>query len=148
GLAAIPGNQLLLGIREFGESYKVFNYAIIIISVSYDIVNGELLLSDDYQLIYNYCPTEKLTELGGFTVALSSIEYDRYHDRLYLLTSYEEESDGEVTDEDIGAFLWLLPINNLNTKKAPELVLKRSDSTPLMFAHKGEGVTVINKKRV
>ena len=148
GLAAIPGNQLLLGIRELGESYKVFDYAIIIISVSYDIVDGELILSDDYQLIYDYDPTEKRSELGGFTVALSSIEYDQYHDRLYLLTSYEVQSDDEVTDEDIGAFLWLLSVDHLNAKETPELVLKRSDSTPLMFAHKGEGIAVINKNRV
>jgi len=148
GLAAIPGNQLLLGIRELGASYEVFDYAIIIISVSYDIVNGELILSDDYQLIYDYDPAEKRSELNGFTVALSSLEYDRYHDRLYLLTSYEVQSGGEVTDEDIGAFLWLLPMNNLNTKKAPELVLKGSDATPLLFAHKGEGVAVINERRI
>ena len=148
GLAAIPGNRLLLGIREWGESYQVFDYAVIIVSVSYDIVDGELLLSDDYQLIYDYDPAEKLSELGGVTVALSSIEYDRYHDRLYLLTSYENQTDGEVTDEDIGAFLWLLPVENLKTGAAPALVLKRSDSTPLLFAHKGEGVAVINKNRI
>ena len=148
GLAAIPGNQLLLGIREWGESYKVFDYAIVIVSVSYDIVEGELNLSDDYRLIYDYDPAEKRSALGGFTVALSSIEYDRYHDRLYLLTSYEVQNDDEVTDEDIGAFLWLLPVDDLNTEKAPELVLKTSDSTPLLFAHKGEGVAVITENRI
>jgi hypothetical protein len=148
GLAAIPGDQLLLGIRELGASYQVFDYAVIIISVSYTIVNDELILSDDYRLIYDYDPAEKLSEFGGYTVALSSIEYDSYHDRLYMLTSYENQGEGEVTDEDIGAFLWLLPVDNLNTKKAPELMLKSPDLTPLMFAHKGEGVAIINPKRI
>lgn len=148
GLAAVPGNQLLLGIREMGATYELFDYVIMIISVSYDIVNGELVLSDDYRLIYHYDPTEKLSDFGEYTVALSSIEYDRFNDRIYMLTSYEKKSDEEVTDEDIGAFLWLLPLQNLDTKKVPELVLKGSGLTPLMFAHKGEGVTVINPRRV
>ncbi len=148
GLAAIPGNQLLLGIRELGASYEVFDYAVMIVSVSYEIVGGQLLLSDDYQLVYEYDPTEQLSEHGGMTVGLSSLEYDRYHDRLYLLTSYENETEAEVTDEDIGALLWLLPLENLKTGAAPELVLKGSDSTPLMFAHKGEGVAVIGGRRL
>ena len=148
GLAAIPGNRLLLGVRELGKSYKEFDYAMKIISVSYNITNGKLLVSDDFRLAYEYDPSERKAELGNFTVALSSIEYDRYHDRLYLLTSYENESDGKVTDEDIGAFLWVLPIDRLDTGKAPDLVLKQSDSSPLRFAHKGEGVAVINKERI
>jgi hypothetical protein len=148
GLAAIPGNQLLFGIRELGATYEVFDYAVMIISVSYEIVDGQLLLSDDYQLVYDYNPTEKLSEHGGITVGLSSIEYDQYHDRLYLLTSYEKKSEGEITDEDIGAFLWFLPVKSLKTGVAPELVVKRPDSTPLLFAHKGEGVAVIDRSRV
>ena len=148
GLAAIPGNTLLLGIRELGADYEVFDYAIKIISVSYHIVKGDLILSDDYRLIYDYDPGEKLAELGGCTVGLSSIEFDKFHHRLYLLTSYEVNNDEEITDEDIGAFLWVLPLNDLKTKKAPEIVVKRSDSTPLMFAHKGEGIAVINSKRL
>jgi hypothetical protein len=148
GLAAIPGNQLLFGIRELGASYQIFDYAVMIISASYEIVDGQLLLSDDYQLVYEYDPTQELSEYGAFTVGLSSIEYDRYHDRLYLLTSYEKGAEGEVRDEDIGAFLWFLPLKNLKTGVAPELVLKGSDSTPLMFAHKGEGVAVIDRRRV
>jgi len=147
GLAAIPGNQLLIGIRESGESYKKFEYEIKILSVSYAIKDNELILSDDFKLVYDFDASTKQKELGQ-VVALSSIEYDKYNDRLLLLTSYEDNTNGKVMDENIGAFLWHLSIDNLKTNKPPTLILKRSDSKPLLFAHKGEGVTVINKNRV
>ena len=48
----------------------------------------------------------------------------------------------------MSAFLWLLPIKNLESDAPPKLVLKGSDSDPLIFAHKGEGIAIINKTRI
>ena len=147
GLAAIPGNKLLLGVRELGENYMIFDYAIKIVCVSYTITNDELNLSDDYELIYNYDPSQ-ITDLEH-SIALSGLEYDKYADRLFLLTSFEEEdTHGEVTDETIGGYLWYLHINELNNQLPPVLVLKQDGVTPLLFAHKSEGVTVINSQRI
>ncbi|QTA85446.1 YbhB/YbcL family Raf kinase inhibitor-like protein [Desulfonema magnum] len=146
GLAAIPGNKLLFGIRELGENYSIFDYAVKIVSVSYEITDGEMILADDYALIYDYDPSER-TELGH-TVALSGIEYDKYNDRLYMITSFEEDTDGEVTDEGLGGFLWILPLDDLNAGKSLSLVYKEEGSVPLLFAHKAEGITVISKERV
>jgi len=150
GLAAIPGNRLLFGISELGDSYKIFDYAIKIVSVTYKMENDEMILSDDYEQIYDYDLTRR-TDLGH-TVATSGIEYDKYHDRLYILTSFEdEEKAGEVTDEGMGGFLWVLPMTNLNSRTPPWLVMRKEgeeDAKPLMFAHKPEGVTPVSENSV
>jgi len=115
GLAAIPGNKLLFGIRELGANYKEFEYAAKIISVSYQIRNGNVLvLADDFKLIYSYD------------------------------VSKVEESE---TDEGLGGYLWTLPIADLKSGKAPTFEIKE-DGTPLLFAHKSEGITVLSKNKV
>jgi len=141
GLAAIPGSKLLFGIRELGESYKKFDYAIKIVLASYQISDGNLVLKDDFKLIYDYDASAKLKL--RHTVALSSLEYDKYNDCLYMLTSFEESE----TDEGIGGFLWILPIADLDANKPPILIMKDTEN-PLTFAHKSEGVTVLNKNQV
>jgi len=141
GLAAIPGNKLLFGVREQGKSYTDFDYCIKIIQVTYTIENDIIKLNDDFKLIYNYHPEKNLNlELP---IALSSIEYDKFNDRLYLLTSYEHSD----TDTGVGAYLWTLPIEKLYKNLPPELVLK-DDNKPLLFAHKSEGISVLDKKTV
>ncbi len=141
GLAAIPGNKLLFGIRELGANYKEFEYAAKIISVSYQIRNGNVLvLADDFKLIYSYDVSKAFNQQ---TVALSSLEYDKHSDRLYLLTCFEESE----TDEGLGGYLWTLPIADLKSGKAPTFEIKE-DGTPLLFAHKSEGITVLSKNKV
>jgi hypothetical protein len=140
GLAAIPGNKLLFGIRELGANYEEFEYAAKIISVSYQIRNGNVLeLADDFKLIYSYDVSKAFNQ----TVGLSSLEYDKHSDRLYLLTSFEESE----TDEGLGGYLWTLPIADLKSGKAPTLEIKE-DGTPLLFAHKSEGISVLSKNKV
>ena len=142
GLAAIPGNKLLFGIRELGANYEEFEYAAKILSVSYQIRNGNVLeLADEFKLIYSY-DVNKITAFNQ-TVGLSSLEYDKHSDRLYLLTSFEESE----TDEGLGGYLWTLPIADLKSGKAPTLEIKE-EGTPLLFAHKSEGISVLSKNKV
>lgn len=142
GLAAVPGNRLLFGVREFGDRYDDFQYAIRIIAVSYAFRDGVLELGSDYEMVYDFNPDNAVPELDT-EVALSSLEYDLYNDRLYLLTSFELEE----TDTGLGAYLWTLPLFALGTETEPNLVIK-PDGSPLLFAHKGEGITVLNRNRV
>ena len=134
---------MLFGIREIGSSYEDFDYVIKIVAASYSIENDELKLADDFKLIYDY---NRASELKlGHSIALSSLEYDPYGDRLYMLTSFEEGD----TDKDIGGFLWTLSLEDLKTGKEPTLVFDREvDSTPLEFVHKPEGIAVIGSNRV
>jgi hypothetical protein len=137
GLAAIPGNKLLFGIRELGAKYDNFDYAVKIVSVSYTIENGAMTLADDFALVYDYMPWVQQQ------IALSSLEYDKYGDRLYLLTSYETAE----TDEGLGGYLWTLSLADMNAGNAPAVVLG-DPLTPLTFAHKAEGIAVLGKNRV
>ncbi len=142
GLAAIPNNVLLFGVREMGKSYKDFDYVIHIVSVSYEITDSGIVLNDDFKVVYDFDPSS--FDLGH-EVGLSSIEYNKYTDSLMILTSFEDQNElGEITDEDLGGFLWQIPIDLLYENSSPYLI-KKDDSTPLMFAHKAEGLTVIAK---
>jgi hypothetical protein len=147
GLAALPNRQLLFGIREFGVSYKSFNYSVKIIATNYEIVNGTVVLAHEFKLIYEIDP-ELLHPITHKTVALSSLEYDPINHRIFLLTSYENTSNNAVTDEDIGAFLWVLTPDDLKNNLPPTVVLDANTSLPLHFAHKAEGITVIDKNTV
>jgi hypothetical protein len=141
GLACVPGNRLLFGVREWGESFEKFTYAVKIISVSYQIANDRLTLGKDFSLIYTFSPDP--AQLNGHTVALSGLEYDAVRNQLLLLTSYEQSPD----QEGIGAFLWLLHFPALASQQAPTLVLNEQNQ-PLMLAHKAEGICVIGNDQV
>ncbi|MFC1746333.1 hypothetical protein ACFL35_20240 [Candidatus Riflebacteria bacterium] len=146
GLTVIPGNRLLFGIREMGKTYKNFNYAIKIIEVSYKISGAQLYFTSEFKLIYEYTPAPDLNLAR--TVGLSSLEYDRFNKYIYMTTSFEKGEEGKVADEDLGGYLWIIPMHYLSSGKSPILVRKAGSERPLLFAHKVEGVSVITKKRV
>lgn len=144
GLAIIPGNKILFGIREMGKTYQDFTYQIKIISADYVYAKSELEIMN-FRIVYDF---DASTIKGlNHPIALSSIEYDKFNDRLYILTGYEHNEEGENKPEKIGAYLWVLPMQDFKEKKAPQLVMK-SKNHPLLFAHKSEAVTVIDKNTV
>jgi len=142
GLAAIPGDALLFGIREAGKDYKHFAYTVRIISVPYMVRDCHAILGDEATVVLDIVGAE-LSERAGIreTVALSSIEYDRFGVRLYILTSFEAEGGR------IGGYLWTFSLLALKDGGTPELV-RLSDGTPLKFAHKPEAVTVMDSATV
>ena len=140
GLAAIPGNRLLFGVREIGASYKQPTSTIKVVEVGYKVADGKINLLDDYALVFDFTPNsmEISHKLG-----LSSLEYDNFNERLYLVTSFEESENVN----GIGAYLWVLSLADLHAKKTPSLV-KGADSKPLLFTHKAEGLGVLDKNRI
>lgn len=140
-LAAIPGDRLLFGIREIGVHYERFVYSFKIISAPYRIENGQFSFMGDFELVYDFDMQDSLLQQEG--TALSSIEYDRFHDRLYILTSFE---NGE-RDEDLGGHLWTLSLQDLASGRPPKPVLDAS-ARPLEFAHKAEGVAVLEAETI
>ncbi len=140
GIAAIPGNLLILGVREMGKRYDDFSYTIKLIAMPYKISNNKIELNGDLKVVYEFIPT---TNDIKQPIGLSSIEYDSFNKRLYMLTSFE---NGE-SDEKIGAYLWTLSIENYKNKQNPTLV-KKANQQALLFAHKAEGITVIDKYTV
>ncbi|BBH53223.1 hypothetical protein [Fluviispira sanaruensis] len=137
GLAIMPDNQFLIGVREQGNSYKDFNYTIKFISVSYGEKNAEIYLNDDFKIVYEFNDTKKFV---NEEISLSSIEWDKFNNRLLLLTSFESKSGS------IGAYLWTLNREDIIQGNAPQLV--SHNSVPLKFNNKSEGLTIINKQNV
>lgn len=136
GICAIPGNKLLFGVREKGASYSDFKYVFEIISVSYFLNKGELILKNDFELIYSMTETEENIEKP---YGLSSLEYDVKNERIYILTSFEHDE----TDTGVGGYLWYLPLADLKNK-LPATLIKTKEGKPIQFAHKSEGVAIVN----
>jgi len=138
GLVVLPADKpnrgrLVFGVREKGESYKTFDYAITLVEVGFAMADGRVLLDDKAEVILDVPPAGHVPQ----TLGLSSLAYDTKRQRLYLLTSYETEE----TDEGLGAYVWSMSLDDLAKKRHPTLVAGK-DGKPLRFAHKAEGVSV------
>ncbi len=141
GMAAIPGDTLLFGVREYGNSYEDFKNCMKIIAIPYKIENDKLIMLEDAKLIFDYKPNEHKKYNISKTIGISSIEYNRFDKKLYILTSYEL---GEKS-EDVGAYLWTITLDDLRKNKKPAIVLNPKGKA-LHLAHKAEGITIINDK--
>ncbi len=141
GLMCMPGNKLLFGVRETGSKYDAFQYRIAMIATEFYVENNSITIDTNFKLVYDYVLPKSINIYNP--LALSSIEYDKFNKRIYLLTSFEK------TNPDIllGGYLWVLTLDELKKRKPPVLVTKK-DGSPLLFCHKPEGIAVIDKKTV
>ncbi len=139
GISAIPENKLLFGIREMGKDFSNFSYAISLVSVSYSLRGDSLFLGEDFSLFYEFSPNS-YTNLN-LPLGLSSIEYDSFNKRLLVLTSFE------LANENTGAYLWTISLEDLKAKKSLQLVTL-SDGNPLKFNHKTEGLAIIDRETI
>ncbi|MBN2893742.1 MAG: hypothetical protein JXL97_17870 [Bacteroidales bacterium] len=141
GLTVIPGNKILFGVREIGDKYSDFDYAITILSANYVVENEQIKLTGNIERVYDFIPTDTLGI--SLPIGLSSIEYSPFDEQIYLVTSFEH---GEDT-KSIGAYLWYLSIEELNSGAKPHIVMADKE-TPLRFIHKIEGLTILDKNKV
>lgn len=147
GLAAIPGKRgdglLLFGIREQGAAHDDFAYVSRLVGAHYEVnVKGNLVFVDEMQEYYAFDPNHH--EGVRYECGLSSLEYDPYHARLYLVTSFETEEKGIP---HIGGYLWVLSFEDMDAGKLPSLVTTEGD-IPLEFEHKAEGLAVLDRERL
>ncbi|MDW5378465.1 hypothetical protein R6258_16220 [Halomonas sp. HP20-15] len=147
GLAAIPGEQgdglLMFGVREQGNTHADFDYVCRVVGAHYRIdAQGNLEFLDELRSLYRFNPGDfpQVRHVCG----LSSLEYDPYNARLYLLTSFETEIDGV---EHIGGYLWSMSMDDFNAGRAPQLV-EDEQGEPLEFEHKAEGLAVLDETRL
>jgi hypothetical protein len=147
GLAAVPGDGgddlLLFGVRERGAHHAEFDYCSEIVAVPHRIEAGELVFTGDFHSAFSFAPHD--VEGVRHTCGLSSLEYDPYSRKLYLLTSYEtEDAEGEL---EIGGYLWISSLEDLHAGKRPHLVT-HGDGRPVEFANKAEGLAVVSPERL
>ncbi|AQG78680.1 hypothetical protein [Spirosoma montaniterrae] len=142
GLAA-TNQHLLFGIREVGESYSAFKPVDKIIAVSYYIEGagtGERIrLRDDWRVVADFDPATAEPSLP-LPLSLSSLEYDPYRNRFWLLTSLE-------TKDRLDAYLWSISADGLFSNK-PFTLVRDTQGQPLRFGHKGEDLTPLDKNRL
>lgn len=138
GLAALPDNHLLFGIREQGDSYQVgqFKYTCRFVSASYQITKDDgFTLSNDFRLAYEFNPDAQ--GLVG-PLGVSSVEYDSKRQCLWFLTSHELAPD----KGGIGAYLWKLNWADFKLGIPPTLVLDEKNQA-FHFTHKAEDLTIL-----
>jgi len=147
GLATIPGERgdglLLFGIREQGQAHNDFEYVSRLVGAHYEISDtGNLVLVDEMRDIYTFDPS--YNESVRFECGLSSLEYDPYHGRLYLVTSFETEQQGAPR---IGGYLWVISLEDLRAGRGPTLVTS-PEGDAIEFEHKAEGLAVLDHERL
>lgn len=141
GMALLPENRILFGVREAGLNYTTFEYQVMLIEGRYTIRDGEFSLDEqtDFEIVRDF---NEATRSLGQKLGLSSIEYDNVNKQLYLLTTFEENEGTRI-----GAYLWVIPDENGKLGTSPKLV-RTSDGAPFLFPHKAEGMTVVDGGRV
>lgn len=148
GLAAIPADQgdglLLFGVREMGDAHDDFAYVARIVGAHYQVnTAGNLEFLDKVRVLYDFDPRSDARIRRD--CGLSSLEYDAFHKRLYLMTSFEDE--GPAGQPEIGGYLWAVSLDNFSKGLSPELVVG-PDGAPLEFEHKAEGLAVLDAQRL
>ncbi|GAB3642472.1 hypothetical protein [Spirosoma arcticum] len=142
GLAATD-QHLLFGVREVGASFSSFKPVDKIIAVSYSIdgsgTDARIRLRDDWRVIADFDPAKAEPTLPR-PLSLSSLEYDPYHKRFYLLTSLE-------TTDRLDAYLWSISPDDLFANK-PFTLVRDSQGQPLSFGHKAEDLTPLDKNQL
>lgn len=142
GLAATD-RQLLFGIREEGKAFDNFQYRAKIIGVSYKIEKKgdteRIRLGDDWKIVNDFV-IEKADATLPKPLALSSLEYDPYHNRFWMLTS--QEVNGQLD-----AYLWTTTSDDLYAGK-PFTLVRDGQGQPLHVGHKAEDLTPIDDHRL
>lgn len=142
GLAATD-QYLLFGVREVGASFSSFKPVDKVVAVSYfteeTSTNTRIRLRDDWRVVADFDPAKAEPTLPQ-PLSLSSLEYDPYHKRFWLLTSLE-------TTDRLGAYLWAIAPDDLFANK-PFTLVRDSRGQPLSFGHKAEDLTPLDKNRL
>jgi hypothetical protein len=138
GLAILPGNRLVFGVRESGESYKKFNYRIALLGTHYSIDNqGAWTLGETFETLLDFVPEDTNLPQG---IGLSSIEYNPTLRRLFMLTSTE-------VNGSLGAYLWSISLDELDKQpleaRRPSMV-RSPDGRPFQLNNKSEGMDFID----
>ncbi len=135
--------QFFIGVRESGKSYKdgEFQTNVIILGADYKVEAGELIFTSELKVLYRF--ENDKAGLIKEDIGLSGLEYDTFNNRLLLLTSFKSGK----SDDKVGGYLWILPLDDFFLNKEPQLV-RDLEGTPYEFAHKPEGVTVLDPYKV
>ena len=142
GLSALPNGRLAFGVREIGVHYTQSTYKNIILTTGYQVDSRRLAIGTEFVMLRDFEINQKYTLASS--VGISSLEYDFNKNLLYMSTSYER---GE-SDEDVGAYVWVLPMSSDGTQLLSPRLVRDETSRPYHFAHKAEAMAIDSQGRV
>lgn len=142
GLALLPDNRIIFGIREIGRTYTAFDYHVTLIEGKYAIRDGVFTLDEKtgLEVIRDF---SEVAGIVGKKVGLSDIGYDANKKRLYVLTTFESDEE-----KSLSAYLWVLPDNNDGSLGASLQLVRTSDGWPFELPHKAEGLALLGDGRL
>lgn len=137
-ICALPDSTLLFGVRETGSAYYSMEYACIVLSTKYHVVNGTLTLDSVFKKVFELNPKQIL----GIDAGLSGMAYNKQRKEIYFSTSVEEFSNTDSAR--FSAYLWKVSLKDFYLQK-PARLLNDKSGYPLHIDHKMEGITFISK---
>ncbi|MFN7118273.1 MAG: hypothetical protein ACK4TA_15840 [Saprospiraceae bacterium] len=136
-LTVLPGNRLVFGVREIGESYLKFEYTFILVEATFSISSGGVQINPNFKKIYEYKPV-----VNGHQMGISDLLYHTASNSLLALSSYEAGTDEK--NKTFSSSLWILPLSRLEKGEAPLPVM--SEGKQLEMPYKGEGMTLLDDR--
>ncbi len=137
GLVILPGDRLIFGVREMGESYQKFDYTFILVETTFKRSSFGIMPEANFRKIYEFKP-----EANNRLLGLSDLTYQPSSNSLIALTSFE--GTGDEATKDMFSYLWVLPLNKLAQNSPPIPVL--TNGQPLEIPHKGEGLVMLDDR--
>lgn len=142
GLAALPGNRLLFGIRAIGQDHQHATYSTILIEARYLERNGALLLDGTSPAHVVLDIGNALREASNADIGLSGLAYHAAQNRLYMLTSLEVQRDGKLA---LDAYLWTIGFDQAGALDPASLALANNrHNATFRFHHKAEGIAFLD----
>ena len=140
GLAVLPDNSLIMGIREFGPSYKDFDYTCTLVATKFIKTRDGMTIDPDWRKILEFYPSRHPSINKDF--GLSSLEYHPESNSLVALTTFEEEGQPHET------LVWFIPVQKRITPNTKAILVTDQYGEPLRLPYKGEGCTFLDKQNL
>ena len=136
-MAVLPGNRLIFGVRELGESYLKFDYTFILLETTFTKSRRGIQIDPNFKKIYEFQPV-----VNGRKMGISDLVYQPATNSLLALTSYEAGEDEKA--KIFYSSLWVLPLSRLKKGEAPIPV--SSQGKQLEMPYKAEGITLLDDR--
>lgn len=136
-LIVLPGNRLIFGVRELGESYQKFEYTFTLLETTFTTGKMGIQINPNFKKSYEFQPV-----VNGRKMGISDLVYHAASNSLLALTSYEELGDEKT--KQLTSSLWVLPLSKMEKKEAPIPV--NIAGKQLEFNYKAEGITLLDDR--
>lgn len=138
-MAVLPGNRLIFGVRETGQSYQDFTYGFTLLETTFEKTSLGISPAPNFKKVYDFKP-----EVNGRKLGISDLTYHPATNTLIVLTSYETAGDEKT--KDLASYLWILPVQRMERGEAPMPVM--DGDKPLEIPYKGEGLCLLNDRTI